>query len=129
LGATLPVRAGELEKMMSVLIVLLVFGAALVAGNFFLNWLLAETSEEQPLETEEARARRERSFYRTKTWIALRRLFAKRPPLLMSRRDKNGRFRKMSRPANARPAPTQRRRAPRPRRTSQRPSRVQSTAE
>ncbi len=79
---------------MYVPIVLLGFVALVVGGHFFLSWLLVETSEDR--ETEGGHARPPRSFYNPRTWAAFRRLTAKRPALLMYRRDKKGRFRKLA---------------------------------
>ena len=96
---------------MYVPLVLLGFAALLVGGHALLSWLLVE-SEEQG---EGSEPRRRRSFYDPRTWAAFRRLLSKRPALLTYRRDRLGRFRKMS----AGPArPPRRKSRPRPGRGS-----------
>jgi hypothetical protein len=81
---------------MYVPIVLLMFVAVLVGGHAFLSWLLVETKEERGSAEERARARAPRSFYNHRTWAAFRRLISKKPALLTYRRDRSGRFRKLS---------------------------------
>ena len=101
-------------------LVLLGFVGLLVGGHVFLSWLLGEASEGEGEAGE--RQRPPRSFYNPRTWAAFRRLTAKRPPLLMYRRDKNGRFRKLSPGLTSSPARPSRRRSPRrPRRIAARP--------
>lgn len=68
-------------------LLLLAFGAHSLFG-----WALAETAEEGFANER----RRERSFHDPRTWAAFRRWLGRKPPLLMSRRDRRGRFRKMS---------------------------------
>lgn len=95
---------------MYVPIVLIGFVGLLVGSHFFLSWLLVESGEDRQSRGEAARP--PRNFYNPRTWAAFRRLASKRPPLLMYRRDKNGRFRKLtpgvakttSRPAKRRTA-------------------------
>lgn len=81
---------------MYVPIVLLLFVAVLVGGHAFLSWLLVETKEEHGSAEERARERAPRSFYNYRTWAAFRRLISKKPALLTYRRDKHGRFRKIT---------------------------------
>lgn len=78
-------------------IVLLAFVGILIGSHFFLSWLLAEMPEDRDSEGQIVRP--PRNFYNPRTWEAFRRLTAKRPALLMYRRDKNGRFRKLSQAA------------------------------
>ena len=104
---------------MYVSVVLIGFVSLLVAGHFFLSWLLVESPEDR--QTREEAGRPPRNFYNPRTWAAFRRLASKRPALLMYRRDKYGRFRKLS-PGKA-PAPSRsvKRRTPRrPRRPTAR---------
>jgi hypothetical protein len=76
---------------MYVLLVLILL-LALIGGLYFvLSWSLAETPEDLDHE----RTRNPRSFYDPRTWAAYHRLVAQKPPLLSSRRDRQGRFRKM----------------------------------
>ncbi len=110
---------------MYVPIVLLVFAAVLVAGHQFLSWLLVDAEEGQG----EDRHRPPRSFYNPRTWAAFRRLIRKRPALLTYRRDRFGRFRKLT-PGIGGPA--KRGRKPRKGRSSRPPTtrrRVQVPAE
>ena len=102
--------------MIYIPIVLLGFVGTLAGGYYFLSWLLSETSEER--QTREERERPPRSFYNPRTWAAFRRLVRTRPQLLMYRRDKKGRFRKLS-PGLALPVSrrSRRRTARSPRRT------------
>ena len=101
---------------MYVPIVLLAFVGILVGSHFFLSWLLAEMPEDR--DSHGQIVRRRRNFYNPRTWEAFRRLTAKRPALLMYRRDKKGRFRKLS-PAAPLPVSrsVKRRNARRPRRS------------
>jgi hypothetical protein len=116
--------------MMYVVIVLLMFVAAIVLANAFLSWLLVEPPEDETVPEREAREAREaRSFYRPRTWRALRRLLAKRPPLLTYRRDKNGRFRKLQHGSSRPPSRNARARKPRSSGSANRRGRVQIPAE
>jgi hypothetical protein len=117
------------ETDMYVPIVLLIFVVALVAGHFFLSWLLVETKEERGSAEERARGRAPRSFYNHRTWAAFRRLISKKPALLTYRRDRSGRFRtltpsppkQVARPVKPRSS-NRRRRPPARRKPARRPS-------
>ena len=73
-------------------LIVLLLVLALGAHSFF-GWAMAETPEDGGAA---AQARqRERSFHDPRTWAAFRRWLNQKPPLLWSRRDRRGRFRKM----------------------------------
>ena len=72
-------------------LIVLLLVLALAAHSFF-GWAMAETAEDGA--AAQAR-RRERSFHDPRTWAAFRRWLNQKPPLLWSRRDRRGRFRKM----------------------------------
>lgn len=104
---------------MYVSVVLIGFVGLLVGGHYFLSWLLVESPEDR--QSREEAGRPPRNFYNPRTWAAFRRLASKRPPLLMYRRDKNGRFRKLSPGVSATPSRSIKRRTPRrPRRPATR---------
>lgn len=112
---------------MYVPIVLIGFVGLLIGGHVFLSWLLAEAADDRDGRAEAARP--PRSFYNPRTWDAFRRLARKRPALLMYRRDKKGRFRKLSPGIAVTPVrPAKRRTARRPKRPTTR-RRVQMPAE
>ena len=76
---------------MSILLVLILLMAAIAGLYFTLSWSLEET----PDDLEDERIRNPRSFYDPRTWAAYHRLVGQKPLLISSRRDRQGRFRKM----------------------------------
>ena len=76
--------------MYVLLVLILLLG--LIAGLYFtLSWSLAE----EPEDLDDERTRNPRSFYDPRTWAAYHRLVGQRQLLISSRRDRQGRFRKM----------------------------------
>lgn len=76
---------------------LILFLFALLVG-FGLRWLVEWTLVETPEDSLSSwqNTREPRDFNHPRTWAAYQRLLRrKRPPLISSRRDKRGRFRKM----------------------------------
>lgn len=88
---------------MYITIMVLVIVAALLGGHAFFAWLFSETGEEPGSAEERSLAKAPRSFYNHRTWAAFRRLISKKPALLTYRRDRNGRFRKLT-PTRPKPA-------------------------
>lgn len=68
--------------------------AAVALAWLFTLWLLPEAPEDDLGGSEGTR--RPRDFYDVRTWVAYQRWTRQKPALLAYRRDKRGRFRKMS---------------------------------
>ena len=76
---------------MYILLILSLLLALFGAMYFILSWSLADASEH----ADDERTQDPRSFYDPRTWAAYHRLLGQKPLLLSSRRDRQGRFRKM----------------------------------